>query len=116
MNMDKVGIKNIAQLEQKVEEVLSNKKITHGLASSLRGVLKELHFYQNHIMGMRDWKIKKSRFSKEKIQVGGGRHYLEGFLNIDIAPPADLICDVREGLPLENECSELIFTEHFWSI
>jgi SAM-dependent methyltransferase len=39
-------------------------------------------------------------------------HLLPGFLNIDIAGPADLVCDVREDIPLESSCSEFIFSEH----
>lgn len=39
---------------------------------------------------------------------------MEGYLNIDIVPPADLVCDIREVIPLEGECSEFIFNEHFF--
>jgi ubiquinone/menaquinone biosynthesis C-methylase UbiE len=39
---------------------------------------------------------------------------LEGYLNIDIVPPADLVCDIREGLPLNDKCVEFIFSEHMF--
>lgn len=50
--------------------------------------------------------------SQTKVQIGGGKHIINGYLNIDIIPPADLICDIRRGLPLEVGTIEFIFTEH----
>ena len=50
--------------------------------------------------------------TQTKVQIGGGKHALEGYLNIDIIPPANLVYDIRKGIPLDDSTVELIFTEH----
>lgn len=104
----------LTQLQQEVEGLLQNHNPTHGLARVLRLLVKEISLAKNHIQGLRDWEKNKDKFNTTKIQLGGGKHTLEGYLNIDIVPPADLVCDVREGIPLDDSCSEFIFTEHFF--
>jgi SAM-dependent methyltransferase len=47
------------------------------------------------------------------VQIGGGAHRLDGFFNIDAVPPADLLWDVREGIPLHDSSVRLLFSEHF---
>jgi predicted SAM-dependent methyltransferase len=37
-----------------------------------------------------------------------------GFLNIDLFPGGDLTLDLRKGLPLQSNCCEIIFSEHFF--
>lgn len=113
MNLNKTNFKKIAKLEKEVINLLDNRKITHGLKRELRKVSKELQLYQNHMKGMKDWERRKKEIDNKRVQVGGGKHYLDGFLNIDIVKPADLVCDVREGVPLKDESTEFIFTEHF---
>lgn len=34
-------------------------------------------------------------------------------MNIDITDPADLFCDVRDGIPLRSNSANFIFSEHF---
>lgn len=48
-----------------------------------------------------------------KIQIGGGTHRIDGFFNIDAVPPADLLWDIREGIPLQDDSASEIFSEHF---
>lgn len=98
--------------ENKFEEIL-RRNHSHGLNIALRHLIKEVKIYNNHLSGMKALDGSTRHLNTEKIQVGGGNHYLEGFLNIDAFPPADIICDVREGLPLRDECSDYIFSEHF---
>jgi len=38
---------------------------------------------------------------------------LDGFVNLDLFPPADVIWDCRYGLPFSNETFNFIFSEHF---
>lgn len=48
-----------------------------------------------------------------KLNVGCGFRTLDGWINIDIAIGyADVICDVRKGLPFADRSSSLIFCEH----
>lgn len=103
----------IEELKNNLLLVLKNKNTTHGLARACRYLLKEIVLYKNHIEGMENLAKNKDILNTKKIQVGGGIHVLEGYINIDIVPPTDIVYDVREGLPLKNSCSEYIFCEHF---
>ncbi|RJR24755.1 methyltransferase domain-containing protein [Candidatus Microgenomates bacterium] len=104
----------IKKLQDEVSDLLQNYEITHGLGRVLRLLSKEAALYQNHLQGIKNWQSKKDTFSTKKVQIGGGKHMLVGFLNIDIVPPADLVYDLREGIPLEDSCSEFVFNEHFF--
>jgi predicted SAM-dependent methyltransferase len=96
-------------LEDSIEECLKEGIATHGLSLALRKVIREVKLYKRHMEGKINLPEKPSPL---KIQIGGGKHYIPDFLNIDILPPADIIWDVREGLPADNDCSELVFSEH----
>lgn len=104
----------VKKLQAEIADILQNYEFTHGLGRALRLLSKEATFCQNHLKGLKEWKAKKNSYDTSKIQIGGGKHTLEGYLNIDIVPPADLICDIREGIPLEDQCSDFIFNEHFF--
>lgn len=114
MKKKKLTGDRVKKLQDEVSDLLQNYEVTHGLARVLRLLSKEAALCQNHIQGLKDWQSKKDTYSTNKIQIGGGKYTLEGYLNIDIVPPADLACDIREGIPLEDECSEFIFNEHFF--
>lgn len=103
---------DIKKLEKIVNKLVKEAP-SHGLGRALRFLSKEIHSYKKHLLGIEKLKKQKNAFNTKKIQIGGGKHMLKGFLNIDIAPPADLICDIREGIPLPNECCKFIFSEHF---
>lgn len=109
--MAQINNNKINQLEILLSEILDGHGYTHGLERSLRKLRKELELYQNHMNALPGHK----RFDKKypKVQLGGGKHTLQGFLNIDVIPPADLICDIREGIPLRDRSTKFIFTEHF---
>lgn len=92
---------------------LFKKRSSYGLDVAVRNLIKELSIYNQHVSGLKVWKKSSRHFKTKRIQIGGGSHYLQGFLNIDISQPADLICDVREGIPLIDQCSDYIFSEHF---
>lgn len=103
-------MKKIKKLEKLIEGLLVDENITYGMKKALRGVEKEISLYKNHINNSDSEPVNPS---SKKVQVGGGSHILKDFLNIDIVPPADLIYDVREGLPLVDSSVEFIFCEHF---
>lgn len=50
---------------------------------------------------------------RNKLQIGGGKQYIHGFINLDIFPPADIIWDCRYGLPFLENKFKFIFSEHF---
>ncbi len=103
---------DVKKIETQVKELLSQ-NITHGLGRSLRNLQKEIQLFNNFTEGKNKWENSKSQFDAKKIQIGGGSHVLDGFLNVDIVPPADLVWDVREGLPFDENGTEYIFSEHF---
>jgi predicted SAM-dependent methyltransferase len=48
-----------------------------------------------------------------KLNIGCGRNIKDGWINIDMYPPADITIDVRNRLPFPNSSCELIYSEHF---
>ncbi|MHC4951248.1 MAG: glycosyltransferase, partial [Planctomycetota bacterium] len=51
-----------------------------------------------------------------KLHIACGRHYLDGWVNIDGDPKtqADIHCDItREGLPFPDNSVDYVFNEHF---
>ena len=53
-----------------------------------------------------------------KIQLGCGRNVINDWVNIDCYAPSYrhpniLLCDLRGGIPLKDNCAIYIFTEHF---
>jgi predicted SAM-dependent methyltransferase len=108
MNIKNVQ-KKVNNLESQSKKLLSSKEITHGLKRALRNLSKEIRVFRNHTAP----RSKIMVLGNSKVQIGGGTHYLTGFVNIDILPPADIIFDVREGIPLPSGSVEFIFSEHF---
>ena len=108
--MIKNQMSRIKELELLTKSIIKN-NITYGLSRSIRNLQKEIRLYKNHINGTKNF-FKKDSLTIDKLQIGGGTHILKDFVNIDILPPADLICDVREGIPLPDNCVKLIFNEH----
>lgn len=101
--------KKVNAIESRSKELLFSKEVTHGLKRALRSLLKEIAAFKSYTtLG-----VKVVMPDSSKIQIGGGTHYLAGFINIDILPPADIIFDVREGIPLPSESAEFLFSEHF---
>jgi len=91
-------------------------KINHyGTRKILVQLKKEVNVYLscNTRQNILEKKIKQQLRRKSKIQIGGGKNYLLDFINIDISKPADIIYDVRNGIPLPSNCINFIFTEHF---
>lgn len=49
-----------------------------------------------------------------RLNLGSGGARKEGFLNVDSFPGGDVTLDLRERLPFDTGCCELIFSEHFF--
>jgi predicted SAM-dependent methyltransferase len=56
-------------------------------------------------------KLKKMR--PLKVNIGCGKIKYEGWINIDIDHDADIVLDVRKGLPFDDESVDFIYNEHF---
>ncbi|AXI78957.1 class I SAM-dependent methyltransferase [Peterkaempfera bronchialis] len=103
----------ITALLTQLDQALGSPATTHGLARTLRAAVKEVELHRHHRASVADLSDGVLKPSPTKIQIGGGGHRIEGFLNIDIVPPADLLWDVREGIPLADDSTQEVFSEHF---
>jgi predicted SAM-dependent methyltransferase len=56
---------------------------------------------------------KLKKYKPLKLNVGCGKVKLPGWVNIDIEPDADLVMDVRKGLPFDDFSVDFIYNEHF---
>ena len=64
---------------------------------------------------IRRYKINKFlNMNPLKLNIGCGQVKLNGWVNIDIDPNADLIVDVRKKLPFKNENVDFIYNEHLF--
>ncbi|MFI5803491.1 class I SAM-dependent methyltransferase [Streptomyces sp. NPDC051561] len=103
----------VDHLGEQIATVLADPATTHGLARTLRAAAKEIELNRYHQASQRAWPDGRVDVPVRKVQIGGGSHRISGFFNIDAVPPADLLWDVREGLPLHDVSVDLLFSEHF---
>lgn len=103
----------IDALSAQIASLLADPATTHGLARALRATAKEVDLHRHHQMSQSAWPDGRIDDKPARVQVGGGQHRIDGFFNIDIVPPADLVGDVREGIPLHDGSVDVIFSEHF---
>ncbi|WP_416970589.1 class I SAM-dependent methyltransferase [Streptomyces sp. 4F14] len=100
-------------VSQQITELLAQPTTTHGLARALRAALKELDVHRTHTAALNVWPEGRIDDTPRKVQIGGGAHRIDGYFNIDVVSPADLLWDVREWIPLHDNSVEDLFSEHF---
>ncbi|WP_117214080.1 class I SAM-dependent methyltransferase [Allorhizocola rhizosphaerae] len=105
-----VGWEGLEALSGQIETMLRQSATTHGMGRALRALRREIELFRAHQAGREDV---TTPIAARRVQIGGGARLLPGFVNIDIMPPADVIYDVREGLPIVDGETEFIFAEHF---
>ncbi|MER7508958.1 methyltransferase domain-containing protein [Streptomyces lavendulae] len=113
MNYHIANSTSIDRLGEQIAALLADPATTHGLARTLRATAKEIELSRHHRASQRAFPSGRIEAAPKHIQVGGGAHRIDGFFNIDAVPPADLLWDVREGLPLQDNTVEVLFSEHF---
>src|SRR6266852_5771680 len=79
--------------------------------AALRTFLTELTIAFHHRQGLSQIRH-RSLHRPKKLNRGCGPCKKEGFLYVDLLPAADLIIDLRRGVPFESNCCEVIFSEH----
>jgi SAM-dependent methyltransferase len=112
MTHARFGTPSLDLLGEQIAAALAEPTTTHGLARTLRAAAKEIELSRYHRASQRAWP-NGLEAAPTKVQIGGGSHQLDGFFNIDLVPPADVLWDVREGIPLKDDSVELLFSEHF---
>ena len=55
---------------------------------------------------------KYAKLKTLKLNVGSGKAKLDGWVNIDMEPGADLVVDLRRGLPFPDSSADFIYCEH----
>ncbi|MFC9228320.1 class I SAM-dependent methyltransferase [Streptomyces decoyicus] len=100
-------------LGEQIRSILEEPSTSHGLARTLRAAAKEIEISRYHHASSRAWPNGRTDATPEKVQIGGGTHRIDGFFNIDAVPPADLLWDIREGIPLQDAGVQFMFSEHF---
>lgn len=100
-------------LAEQIAALLEEPSTCHGLARTLRAAAKEIDISRYHHTSTRAWPNGRINIAPEKVQIGGGAHRIDGFYNIDAAPPADLLWDIRESIPLQDGSVRFMFSEHF---
>ncbi|MEV6675258.1 methyltransferase domain-containing protein [Streptomyces erythrochromogenes] len=113
MNNHIANSTSIDRLGEQIAALLADPATTHGLARTLRATAKEIELSRHHRASQKAFPSGRIEAAPKHIQVGGGAHRIDGFFNIDAVPPADLLWDVREGLPLQDNTVEVLFSEHF---
>lgn len=101
------------QLQAAIDRTLTSAHTTHGVRRTLRAATRELELWETHARSAAAVGKRAGRLEARRIQVGGGTHVLTGYVNVDLTPPADVLWDVREGLPFRDATSGVIFSEHF---
>lgn len=113
MNHRDTASPSLDQLGEQIAVLLQEPTTTHGLARTLRAAAKEIELNRYHRASQRAWPTGRIDEAPTKVQIGGGAHPIEGFYNIDAVPPADLLWDVRECIPLHDSTVRFLFSEHF---
>lgn len=98
---------------EQITALLDAPDTTHGLRRALRAVRKEFDLHRHHQASRRSWPHGRIEDTPARVQIGGGAHHISGYFHIDAAPPADLLWDVREGIPLHDATVNCLFSEHF---
>jgi predicted SAM-dependent methyltransferase len=113
MNHHETGSPSLDFLGEQIAAVLEDPATTHGLGRTLRALAKEIDLNRYHRASQKAWPNGRIDDRPAKVQIGGGSHRIDGFFNIDAVPPADLLWDVREGIPLNDGSVQFLFSEHF---
>lgn len=86
------------------------------LRVALRAALRSyLWIYRKIVLKspLKPFKVAKFRkYDSLKLNVGCGEAKYFGWVNIDIEPGADLVMDVRKGLPFDDNSVDFIYNEH----
>ncbi len=83
-----------------------------GIAPLAPTLLFEVYALFRHPLGVVS--ARKYRHSTRlRLHLGCGANIKRGWLNMDLSPSADLQVDLRRRFPLPDNCSTIIYTEHF---
>ena len=106
---------SIKNLQQVTEKLLKSKNLQPAFRITLFQLHKDINAALSFWEHAEDsYRKSKLPLKSKKLQIGGGKHYLTDFVNLDIFAPADIIWDCRYGLPFPKEQFNFVFSEHFF--
>lgn len=109
----KTKYRSVLSLQKIVKRLNKDKDLEPSFGYTLLQLQKDiksaLSFWKHRKAGKENYLQPTS----DKLQVGGGKRYLKGFVNLDLFKPADVIWDCRYGLPFPDNKFKFIFSEHF---
>jgi SAM-dependent methyltransferase len=107
-------LNSLDQLKKQLLFLQNSTQINHGFKSVITQVFREIKAQESYLLHYESSLRNVSKFKNlYKLQIGGGSHYLAGFVNLDLFSPSDIIWDCRLGLPFNDSSFEYIFSEHF---
>lgn len=113
MKVDKKLIEDIKNKLNLIEHKDFN--LFENITNSLFQVNKDLNsivsFFENKNLSTENIRKYTALY---RLQVGGGSRVLDGYINLDIFKPADIVWDVRSGIPFEDKRFTEVFCEHFF--
>ena len=113
---NEIDIRIIAKIKNKIAKIeRADINLFKNISNSILQLNKDLDsiisFQKNKNKSLKNL----SRFNYlKKLQIGGGSRFLDGYLNLDIFKPADILWDVRSGIPFSDNRFDEIFCEHFF--
>ena len=89
------------------------RRLSTGLRDAVAALAAEWTVHRIHRAGRRK---SATYFSKThlKLNIGCGQNIKDEWVNIDLAPGADLTLDVREPIPLKDGCCSMVYSEHLF--
>lgn len=85
--------------------------ISPGQEQVLRQLQFETRAAGQHRRGLRDAQ-RRGLTRPAKINIGSGAVLKAGFLNVDLCQEADVMLDLRRPLPFDDNCCDVVFSEH----
>jgi predicted SAM-dependent methyltransferase len=89
------------------------RRLPTGLRDAIATVATEWAVNRIHRAGRR----KSAAYATRKhlrLNIGSGPNVKADWINVDLAPNADLTLDLREPMPLKDGCCSMIYSEHFF--
>lgn len=86
--------------------------LSTGLYAAIKNLSFEIELAVTTHQSLQQFKNRETAGSF-KLNLGCGSNVKEGWLNVDMFPPAELILDLREKLPFADNSCSMIYSEHF---
>jgi predicted SAM-dependent methyltransferase len=87
-------------------------KPTASFRRALRDLTREFRIQRLHRAALK--RVRRYSGNSLRLNVGCGKNFKQGWINIDLGKEADLQLDVREPLPFADESVSTVYSEHFF--